>query len=66
MLRLKLRKILRDRGITQKDFAVMCGMSRNAITVLCHDPRQIRLETIDALCTALTLTPSDLFEDGEE
>jgi DNA-binding Xre family transcriptional regulator len=66
MLRLQLRKILRDRGLTQKVFSEMTGLSRNAISTLSHNPSQIRISTLDALCKTLDLTPDDLFVEDEE
>lgn len=61
-VRLRLAEILDERQMTQKQLAEMVGLSENAISKLVGgSPRQIRLDTIDRLATALGVTIEDLF-----
>jgi putative transcriptional regulator len=65
-VRLRLAEILREREMTQKELAALCGVSENAISKLVGSPRQIRLDTIDVICKALDLEPGDLIVRIEE
>lgn len=58
----KLNKILKEKCMTQAELALAVGLSRNAVNTLANNPRQIRLETLGALCKALDKEPNDLFE----
>ena len=61
-VRLRLAEILDERQMTQKQLAEMVGLSENAISKLVGgSPRQIRLDTIDRLATALGVSIEDLF-----
>lgn len=58
---LRLGEILRERGLTQTKFAELSGMSQNAVSSLVNQPAQIRMETIETICSTLNITPSELF-----
>jgi DNA-binding Xre family transcriptional regulator len=60
-VRLRLLEILKDKNISQVKLSEMTGLSKNAISKLIGSPRQIRLDTIDSLCRALSIEPGDLF-----
>lgn len=60
-VRLRLSEILRERGLTQKEFSELSGLSENAVSNIVNQPAQIRLETIDVICDTLDITPEDLF-----
>jgi DNA-binding Xre family transcriptional regulator len=57
MIRIRLSEILKQREMTQKDLAEKAGVSRNAISRLTGNPRQVSLTTIDRVCTALDIDP---------
>ena len=59
-MRLRLGEILTERGLTQKEFAKMCGLSENSISKLVNQPTQIKLATIQRICKALEIEVDDL------
>lgn len=59
-VRLRLGEILRERQMTQKDFAEMSGLSEMAVSKIVNQPAQIRLDTIDTICDALNVDVTDL------
>ena len=59
-VRLRLGEILRERDMTQKEFAEVSGISENGISKMVNQPAQIRLETLDLLCEKLDVEPGDL------
>jgi putative transcriptional regulator len=59
-VRLRLKELLEDRGITQKQFSELTGISENAISKLIGSPRMIRLDTIELICDKLKIDPGDL------
>lgn len=62
-IRFRVGDILQERQIKQKDFAVMTGLSQNAVSdITTNAARQIRLATIVKICRALDIQPGDLFE----
>ena len=62
MVTLKLKQMLEERGMTQKDFAALVGISTTSVSKLCNNPDRIRLHTIDLICKNLNVTPQNLFE----
>lgn len=62
VIRLRLSKILKERGITQKKLSEMTGISHPGVNNLVRDTTGIKLTTIQTLCTALDIEPADLFE----
>jgi DNA-binding Xre family transcriptional regulator len=62
-VRLRLSKILKARGLQQKDIAAQTGLSKTAVVGLANEGlRQIRLDTIARLCDTLKIQPGDLFD----
>jgi putative transcriptional regulator len=59
-VRLRLGEILRERDLTQAEFADMCGLTRQTVSTLVNQPAMIRLSTIDAICESLNIEPKDL------
>ena len=59
-VRLRLAEVLKELGWTQKRLAEETGLSENAITNLLKNPRQVRLETLDAISRATGKEISEL------
>lgn len=63
MLRWKLRTVMADRKISNKQLAQHLGLHRNTVQQLRDDrPTMIRFEYLESLCELLQCEPSDLFE----
>ena len=65
VVRLRLRKVLRQRGMTPYALAKCAGLSLTTIYRLTRkDGRfgRIEAETLDKICTVLKCEPGDLFE----
>lgn len=61
-VKLRLKEILEQRQMTQKELSEISGLSQNAVSYLVRGTAYIRMETLEKLCTALNVTPSDLIE----
>jgi DNA-binding Xre family transcriptional regulator len=64
LLRLRLRQLLRDRGMTGYALSKYTGLSLNTIYRLTRPHGRFQLihaDTIERLCAALRVTPTDLF-----
>src|SRR5436189_6267184 len=65
VLRLRLRQLLEARGLSAYGLAKFTGLSLNTIYRLTRPNGRfslIRADTIERLCGALRVTPSELFE----
>jgi DNA-binding Xre family transcriptional regulator len=65
LLRLRLRQLLEARGLSAYGLAKFTGLSLNTIYRLTRPSGRfslIRADTIERLCGALRVTPSELFE----
>ena len=65
VLRLRLHQLLDARGVSPYGLAKFTGLSLNTIYRLTRPNgrfRLIRADTIERLCGALRVTPSELFE----
>lgn len=65
---LKLRDLLEEHNMTQKELAVKAGVRENTISDLLKDNKQgIRFETLARIASAFNLsTPNDIFEFTDE
>lgn len=64
-LRLRLREILRERGLTGYALSKYTGLSLNTIYRLMHKEGRLGLihaDTLERLCGALRITPTELFD----
>jgi len=59
-----LREAIERKGISQKQLANLADVSENGISKILGGTRQIRFDTLEAICSALDISPSELF--GEE
>jgi DNA-binding Xre family transcriptional regulator len=65
LVRLKLRQILQERGITGYAFAKYSGLSMNTIYRLTRPTGRFELiqaDTMERICGALRITPTELFD----
>lgn len=65
---LKLRDLLEEHNMTQKELAVKAGVRENTISDLLKDNKQgIRFETLARIASAFNLSnPNDIFEFTDE
>jgi len=65
---LKLRDLLEEHNMTQKELAVKAGVRENTISDLLKDNKQgIRFKTLARIASAFNLsTPNDIFEFTDE
>lgn len=61
-VRLRLKEILQERGLTQVKLSEMSGISRISIGNLTNGASGITFASIEALCRALHIDLADLFE----
>ena len=65
VVRLRVRQLLKTRGLSPYALAKFTGLSLNSIYRLTRATgrfRLIRADTIERLCGALRVTPSELFD----
>lgn len=66
-LKWKLRHLMTERKITNKQLAESMGIHRNTVLLLKEeDPVMIRMKHLETLCEVLGCQPSDLFEFSPE
>lgn len=66
----RLRKVMADKGIwtgselgrLMKEIAGYSLSAASISALMNEEPKQVKAETMDALCTALECTPSDLWK----
>ena len=59
-VKLRLKEILQEKNISQKELSAMTGLSENSISRLTIGVTSIRMDSIDAICTALNIQPGEL------
>lgn len=60
----RLKKILKDRGLTQYALFKLSGVPQSTIsTILNSDTKSIRLRTIYDICSGLGMEISEFFDD---
>ncbi|MNM97414.1 hypothetical protein D3C81_1099180 [compost metagenome] len=66
-IRFTLGRLMKERGLEQKDIVEKTGISRNAVKALALDANnRIDFPTLDKLCRALNVVPGDLIEYIED
>ena len=58
-----VRKLRTQNNISQEDFADMCGLHRTYISDIELGKRNVSLENIERIATALNIPLSDLFRE---
>lgn len=67
MIRFSLDKIMKARGLEQKDVVEISGINRNTIKALANNANnRIDFPTLDKLCRMLKVAPGDLIEYIDE
>ncbi len=67
MIKLRLDRIMVDRGISLSDLAVKVGITNaNMSNIKTGKINAIRFSTLDAICKALNCQPGDILEYIEE
>lgn len=62
-LRWKLRELMQQRRVSNKQLADRLGVHRNTVLQLKEEcPTMIRLEYLESLCLLLNCQPADLFD----
>ena len=59
----RIRILRKKRGLSQEDFAELCGLDRTYISGIERGIRNVALRNIEALANALDVSISDLFTD---
>lgn len=60
-----IRKFRMDRGLSQENFADMCGLHRTYISDIERGIRNVSLENIEKMSIALDVNISDIFKEIE-
>jgi transcriptional regulator with XRE-family HTH domain len=61
-VRLRLRELRTDRGLSQQALADLAGVRQGTVSALELGAKRIDLRTLDLLSVALKVEPGDLFE----
>jgi putative transcriptional regulator len=62
-IRLRLREILEDRGMTQTELQLLTRLGYSSINAMYHNKTErVEFDTLDALCVALKIQPGELLE----
>lgn len=63
MIRIKLKAVLAEKGIKQKDLVEMTGIRQPTLSGMNNNSvKHIPLDVLDKLCTVLDCQPADLLE----
>ncbi|MEK5418245.1 helix-turn-helix domain-containing protein [Paenibacillus sp. FSL L8-0708] len=67
MIRFSLDKLMKERGLEQKDIVEISGINRNTIKALANNANnRIDFPTLDKLCRSLNVLPGELIEYIDE
>lgn len=62
MIKIRLREILREKGLTSKDLAAKTGLTTTYISYICNSKAFPSLNVLNRLCAALEIDASELFK----
>ena len=63
MIKIKLKALLAEKGVKQKDLVEMTGVRQPTLSAMNNNTaKHIPLNVLDAICEALDCQPSDLLE----
>ncbi|CAN7767911.1 helix-turn-helix transcriptional regulator [Paenibacillus sp. LjRoot153] len=58
----RVRAIRSSMGVSQEEFAFLCGLHRTYISDIERGTRNVSLENVERIAHALKVTPKDLFD----
>lgn len=61
----RVRKLRLTKGLSQEDFALLCGLDRTYISSLERGYRNVSLKNITVIARTLEITLEELFKDIE-
>lgn len=62
----RIKEVLRDKGIRQKDLAKELSVSERTVSFWCRNERQPHLDNLYQIAELLEIPPADLLGNGEE
>jgi putative transcriptional regulator len=63
MIRLRIKEVLEEKGMSQARLSRLSDVSINTIQDLLHDPtRDVKLSTLEKIADALNVSIEDLYE----
>jgi putative transcriptional regulator len=63
MIKINLCEILAERGLSQRQIALMAGVRPNTLSLICKgDIQRMDLDVLDRICTALEIQPGQIIE----
>jgi len=67
MIRLRLKEVIDEKGLTMAKVARMADMAYNTVHSLCADPyKDVNLYTLNRIAEALNVSVRDLLEDAPD
>ncbi|OME21567.1 MULTISPECIES: helix-turn-helix domain-containing protein [Paenibacillus] len=67
MIKFSLDKLMKERGLEQKDVVEISGINRNTIKALANNANnRIDFPTLDKLCRSLKVLPGELIQYVDE
>ncbi len=66
LLARRLRRVRRERGLTQEELAGRAGLNRNYVGMVEREESSPTIETLEKLARALEVHPILFFEEGPE
>ncbi|GAA0121723.1 hypothetical protein UT300018_10390 [Clostridium faecium] len=61
----KIKQLRKEKGLTQEELAIKCGLSKNAIWNYENNHRQPDIQTLNKIATALGVSIGDLLESNK-
>jgi transcriptional regulator with XRE-family HTH domain len=66
MLAYNIRRLRAERGLSQEGLADLAGLHRTYVGSIERSERNVSIDNISRLATALRVPPADLLRDGSE
>lgn len=63
---LRIKEVLKEKGVTSKDLALSVGITENALSMISNGKRQPRFELLIQIASALDVDVKDLFVSTKE
>ena len=62
----KIRKVLEERGISQKQFAIETGIAAPKLNLILTGKRRLKIEELEIICYVLNVDFNTLHRDHQE